>query len=35
LFFGVLFGVACLKVACQFLGPIEKGGAVVGVDVKV
>jgi hypothetical protein len=30
-----LFGVACLKVACQFLGPIEKGGAVVGVDVKV
>jgi len=21
-------------VACQFLGPIEKGGAVVGVDVK-
>jgi 23S rRNA U2552 (ribose-2'-O)-methylase RlmE/FtsJ len=26
---------AFLQVACQFLGPIEKGGAVVGVDVKV
>jgi 23S rRNA U2552 (ribose-2'-O)-methylase RlmE/FtsJ len=25
---------AFLQVACQFLGPIEKGGAVVGVDVK-
>jgi 23S rRNA U2552 (ribose-2'-O)-methylase RlmE/FtsJ len=25
----------CLQVACQNLGPLEKGGVVVGVDVKV
>jgi hypothetical protein len=24
-----------LQVACQNLGPLEKGGVVVGVDVKV
>jgi 23S rRNA U2552 (ribose-2'-O)-methylase RlmE/FtsJ len=26
---------AWLQVACQNLGPLEKGGLVVGVDVKV
>ena len=24
-----------MKVACQNLGPLEKGGAVVGIDTKV
>ena len=28
-------GGCCVQVACQNLGPLEKGGVVVGIDVKV
>lgn len=40
-FFGValwikfFYGETTMQVACQSLGPLKNGGAVVGIDIKV